>query len=100
MATEDSISKWLAGEGCALLYASSQNSPNAPVYFVAVHEERKQLIVALRGTMSVSDAVTDMIGAPRPACPPHTPPSPPPPLHRSIEDTPYDQGVHLIHLTR
>lgn len=64
MATEDRIGKWLARMDCDLLYASSQNSQNSPVYFVAVHEQRKELIVTLRGTMSVSDAVTDLIGAP------------------------------------
>lgn len=63
MKTEDQLKQWLSAEGCDLLYASSENSPNAPVYFVAIQPERKELIVSLRGTMSVSDAVTDMIGA-------------------------------------
>lgn len=70
MDTEDKISRWLAAEGCELLYASKRNAPHAPVYFVAVHQDRKELIVSLRGTVSVDDAVTDMIGAVR------VPPSP------------------------
>eukprot|EP00892_Ulva_mutabilis_P006866 jgi/Ulvmu1/4551/UM002_0277.1 len=65
METEIKLKKWLSSEGCNLLYISSENSQNAPVYFVAVQPERKQLIVALRGTMSINDAVTDMIVTPQ-----------------------------------
>lgn len=63
MGSEEQIEEWLQDRGWQMLVASLDNRPHSPVHYVAVHDERKQLLVCVRGTESISDAVTDMIGA-------------------------------------
>ena len=64
MDSEEQIEKWLQDRGWQLLMASFDNRPHSPVHFVAVHKGRKKLLVSVRGTESISDAVTDMLRVP------------------------------------
>lgn len=61
MDSEESIEEWLQGRGWQLLLANFDNRPHSPVHYIAVHPQKKQLLVAVRGTQSMSDAVTDML---------------------------------------
>jgi hypothetical protein len=63
VASEQQISSWLQERGYTLELASLENKAHSPVFFVAAHKQRKEVLVVVRGTMSLSDAVTDMIGA-------------------------------------
>lgn len=63
MGDEQKISAWLQGRGFALVFASFENTAESPVYYVAHNSQLRQVVVAVRGTMSLSDAVTNMIGA-------------------------------------
>jgi hypothetical protein len=63
MANEETIENWLKERGWQLLVTSLENRPHYPVHYVAVNTNRKELLLAVRGTESISDAVTDMISA-------------------------------------
>ncbi len=45
----------------ALLYESPAASIGAPKHFVALDESTKAVVLVIRGTMSVSDALTDVV---------------------------------------
>lgn len=68
MASDELITKWLQERGYSLEIASRDNKANCPVFFVASHEERSEVVIAVRGTMTLSDVVTDMIGMPSATC--------------------------------
>ena len=63
------IQKWIDKRGGAqMVYAQVESTPKSPAHALAVHEERQELIIIIRGTETASDAITDMIGTP-PASP-------------------------------
>jgi hypothetical protein len=71
MESEETIEKWLHERGWQLLMATFENRPHSPVHYIAVHEKNKQLLVSVRGTESISDAVTDMMSTfPHVSCKP------------------------------
>lgn len=64
MGSDEQIEVWLQARGYTLELASFDNKAHSPVFYVAAHDKRKEVLVAVRGTLSLSDAVTDMISAP------------------------------------
>ena len=48
-----------------------------PAYYVATHSEKKEVVLAIRGTWAVEDVVTDITALP--VVPTHPPLPPPPP---------------------
>eukprot|EP00667_Euglena_gracilis_P005621 EG_transcript_5659 len=47
-----------------ILYASFVNALHRPVYYIAVDRRRSTIVVAIRGTLSLADTVTDLDAAP------------------------------------
>lgn len=48
-----------------ILYAKIGNKLHQPVYLVCADHERKSLVIAIRGTMSLHDAITDLDALPK-----------------------------------
>eukprot|EP00668_Euglena_longa_P044048 GGOE01058625.1.p1 GENE.GGOE01058625.1~~GGOE01058625.1.p1 ORF type:complete len:642 (+),score=136.23 GGOE01058625.1:22-1926(+) len=46
-----------------VLYASFLNALHRPVYYIALDREKKAIVVAIRGTLSLADTVTDLDAA-------------------------------------
>lgn len=45
----------------ALLFASGEAEVGVPKHFICVNDDRKQIVLAIRGTMSINDAFTDLV---------------------------------------
>jgi hypothetical protein len=61
MTCDPAITKWLKTAGAQVVYSQLESTPRSPAHVVAVHEERKQVIVLVRGTEEASSVLTDMI---------------------------------------
>ena len=53
-----------------------------PAYYVATHSEKKEVVLAIRGTWAVEDVVTDITALP--VVPTHPPPPAPPSCPRGF----------------
>jgi hypothetical protein len=62
-ATETTLSDWLADRNYTMVMARMTSEQNTPMFAVATHNEKKQLLILIRGTMEFADAITDMVGA-------------------------------------
>ena len=57
-----------------LLYASFENNVFQTPFFVALDHAERSIIVAIRGTMSLRDAITDLSAEAKPLTYPGMPP--------------------------
>lgn len=55
---------WGGHERSVMVFLSNANQVGLPVYAIFVDAARRQLVVALRGTLSASDVVTDVLATP------------------------------------
>eukprot|EP00891_Asterochloris_glomerata_P004980 jgi/Astpho2/4980/fgenesh1_pg.00070_%23_33_t len=66
-ATEPNLKKLLSDKGYNLNFAKMNATwgEHQPAYYVATHTERRELLVAVRGTWEVEDVVTDITADPQ-----------------------------------
>ena len=64
--TEPNLQKVLQSRGFQLNFAKMNATwgEHEPAYYVATHTEKKEMIVAVRGTWAVEDVVTDITALP------------------------------------
>lgn len=67
-AIETALKNWPGHAASKLVYLSSYATKKMPAYAVFVDPVMRNVVVSVRGTLSVSDAITDVIADPRPIC--------------------------------
>lgn len=50
-------------EPAELVHVRAQSSPSKPAFFLALDRQRSCVVLAVRGTQTTSDMLTDMHGA-------------------------------------
>lgn len=56
------LTTWLASYKYTLIMARMSSAQNTPMYCVSTHQEKKQLLIMIRGTMEFADVITDAVG--------------------------------------
>ena len=96
---EDAVQAQLLGQhlGYQLLFSKASSKPEEPAFMVFVSMAKKEVLIAVRGTQSVEDVVTDIRSVPIPFPPSSI--SPLPPLARIVSEagsyTYGDEGITL-----
>lgn len=62
---DEALSRELAKEGYALAFASYESdlTSGSPSFYLSVHEEKKEVLLSVRGTFSPEDVFTDLLAA-------------------------------------
>eukprot|EP00927_Polykrikos_kofoidii_P040370 TRINITY_DN34529_c0_g1_i1.p1 TRINITY_DN34529_c0_g1~~TRINITY_DN34529_c0_g1_i1.p1 ORF type:complete len:759 (-),score=104.20 TRINITY_DN34529_c0_g1_i1:133-2115(-) len=63
-AAEATLSSWPGHDISETVFFSKKNNVGVPVYAIFADVRRKRIVIAIRGTLSLSDAITDVIAIP------------------------------------
>lgn len=64
------LEEWPGHKRSRLIYLSKTNTKKLPVYAIFADPDRECVVISVRGTLSISDAITDVIALPREICDP------------------------------